>query len=81
MITTLSKSGMLRRLEDSSIPGFGALDFDLTPTHEAGEPPEARGLARDQVRLMVSYRSDDHIVHAHFSDLPNFLRPGDVVVI
>lgn len=81
MITTLSKTGMLRRLEHSSIPGFGALDFDLTPAHEAGEPPEARGLARDEVRLMVSYRSDDHIVHSRFTDLPQFLRAGDVMVI
>ena len=29
------------------------LDFVLPPELEAGEPPEARGLARDEVRLMV----------------------------
>ena len=31
------------------------LHFELPPELEAGEPPEARGLRRDEVRLMVSY--------------------------
>ncbi|MCB0018618.1 MAG: S-adenosylmethionine:tRNA ribosyltransferase-isomerase [Anaerolineales bacterium] len=57
------------------------LDFDLPPTLEAGQPPEARGLARDAVRLLVSYRSDDRLVHAEFRDLPSFLLPGDLLVI
>ena len=38
-----------------------SLIFDLPSNLEAGEPPEARGLSRDQVRLMVSYQSDDAI--------------------
>jgi S-adenosylmethionine:tRNA ribosyltransferase-isomerase len=58
-----------------------ALAFDLPPELEASAPPEARGLQRDEVRLMVSYRSTDRIVHAHFRDIGSFLRPGDVVVI
>ena len=33
-----------------------ALDFSLPPELEAHEPPEARGLRRDQVRLLVSSR-------------------------
>ena len=57
------------------------LDFDLPPTLEAGQPPEARGLARDAVRLLVSYRSDDRLVHTEFRDLPAFLLPGDLLVI
>ncbi len=57
------------------------LDFELPPALEAGEPPEERGLARDEVRLMVSYRADDRIVHARFRDLPDFLRAGDVLII
>jgi S-adenosylmethionine:tRNA ribosyltransferase-isomerase len=64
-----------------AIPGFDPLDFDLTPAHEAAEPPEARGLARDQVRLMVSYRASDRIVHARFTQLPEVLAAGDVLVI
>lgn len=57
------------------------LAFELSPDREAQEPPEARGLARDAVQLMVSYRSDNRIVHARFRDLPQFLIPGDVLVI
>ncbi len=57
------------------------LDFTLPPELEASEPPEARGLARDDVRLMISYRADDRLVHTRFHDLPDFLQAGDVVVI
>ncbi|MBX5458415.1 MAG: S-adenosylmethionine:tRNA ribosyltransferase-isomerase [Thermogemmatispora sp.] len=58
-----------------------ALSFELPPQLEAGEPPEARGLARDGVRLLVSYRSDNRLVHARFRELPAFLCRGDVLVI
>jgi S-adenosylmethionine:tRNA ribosyltransferase-isomerase len=58
-----------------------ALDFELPPQLEAGEPPEARGLARDEVHLMISYRAKDRIVHACFRDLPDYLSAGDVVAI
>ncbi len=57
------------------------LNFTLPPELEASEPPEARGLARDEVRLMVSYRSDNRIRHTRFKDLPDILTAGDVVVI
>lgn len=59
----------------------GALDLQLTDEHSAHEPPEVRGLARDQVRLMVSRVSDDSITHTRFFDFPDFLDPGDVVVV
>jgi S-adenosylmethionine:tRNA ribosyltransferase-isomerase len=58
-----------------------ALDFTLEPALEAGAPPEARGLARDEVRLLVTYRGDDRLAHARFHDLPTFLDEGDVVVV
>jgi S-adenosylmethionine:tRNA ribosyltransferase-isomerase len=58
-----------------------SLDFELPPELEAGEPPEARGLARDEVRLMVSYRSDNRVVHSRFRDLGDFIDPGDLLVI
>lgn len=58
-----------------------ALDFSLPPEREAHEPPEARGLTRDGVRLLVSYLNGDRVVHAHFADLPTFLRPGDLLVL
>ena len=57
------------------------LQFELPTELEAGEPPEARGLRRDEVRLMVSYLEDDHVVHSRFGDLPDFLRAGDTLVI
>jgi len=56
------------------------LDFELPPSLEAHEPPEARGERRDGVRLLVSRGCDDP-VHARFTDLPSFLRPGDLVVL
>ena len=57
------------------------LHFELPPELEAGEPPEARGLRRDEVRLMVSYLDDNHVVHSRFADLPEFLEAGDTLVI
>ncbi len=60
---------------------YASLDFDLPAELEAGEPPEARGLARDEVRLMVSYRSDNRVVHTQFRDIGAFLDAGDLVVI
>jgi S-adenosylmethionine:tRNA ribosyltransferase-isomerase len=58
-----------------------SLTFELPPHLEAAEPPEARGLARDEVRLLVSCRRDDRTVHARFRDLGQFLEPGDLLVI
>ena len=57
------------------------LDFVLPEELEAREPPEARGLARDRVRLLVSYREDDSMVHTRFDELPGFLRAGDLLVV
>ncbi len=56
------------------------LDFQLPEVLEAHEPSEARGLARDQVRLLVSHRADDSIEHRGFRELPDLLRRGDLVV-
>jgi S-adenosylmethionine:tRNA ribosyltransferase-isomerase len=56
------------------------LDFELPADLEAHEPPEARGLARDQVRLMISHLHDDSIEHYRFTELPDVLRPGDLLV-
>ena len=45
----------------------------------ATEPPEARGLARDEVRLLVA--GDGPIRHALFRDLATFLAEGDLLVV
>ncbi|MFQ5795986.1 MAG: S-adenosylmethionine:tRNA ribosyltransferase-isomerase [Candidatus Bipolaricaulia bacterium] len=68
-------------LPSTAVPELSALDFHLPPELEASEPPEARGLSRDEVRLMVSYRAGNRIVHTKFHDLPDFLDAGDVLVI
>jgi len=57
-----------------------ALASALPSRLEAAEPPEARGLARDEVRLMVA-RAGEPLVHARFLDLPRFLRRGDLLVV
>lgn len=57
------------------------MEFDLPEELEAGMPPEARGLARDEVRLMVSYRQDNRVQHSRFTQLGNFLRAGDLLVV
>ncbi len=58
-----------------------SLDFQLPTSLEANEPPEARGLSRDQVKLMVSNAANDQIVHTQFTKLGDFLNPGDLLVI
>ena len=58
-----------------------ALAFDLPRALEATAPPEARGAARDSVRLMVADATEDRIMHAAFSELPEFLAAGDLVVL
>jgi S-adenosylmethionine:tRNA-ribosyltransferase-isomerase (queuine synthetase) len=57
------------------------LDFTLPAELEAHDPPEARGLARDGVRLLVSRRATEEVSHRAFRDLPGLLLPGDLVVV
>src|SRR5260221_3991273 len=63
------------------LPGFKVIDFALPPELEATEPPEARGLARDEVRLMVSFIHNNQVEHTNFRKLPDYLEAGDVIVI
>jgi S-adenosylmethionine:tRNA ribosyltransferase-isomerase len=66
---------------DADAGRLESLDFELPAELEASEPPEARGLTRDGVRLLVSHRWDDRVEHARFSEMDWFLRPGDVLAI
>jgi S-adenosylmethionine:tRNA ribosyltransferase-isomerase len=60
----------------------GVIDSFTVPAHlEASEPPEARGLRRDGVRLLISRVDTDSIVHSRFSELPRWLTPGDLLVV
>lgn len=53
--------------------------FPEAGEHFADRPPEARGSARDAVRLLVARR--DSVTHARFAELPDHLEPGDLVVV
>ncbi|MFB9322100.1 S-adenosylmethionine:tRNA ribosyltransferase-isomerase [Cryptosporangium minutisporangium] len=53
--------------------------FTLPTDAEATSPPEARGLARDEVRLLVAAPSG--LTSTRFAALPEFLKPGDLVVV
>jgi S-adenosylmethionine:tRNA ribosyltransferase-isomerase len=57
------------------------LDFVLPTALEAKQPPEARGLTRDAVRLMVSRVGTDSVEHGRFFGLPDFLESGDLVLL
>src|SRR5262245_49877528 len=62
----------------AAVVGF---DFEVPAACEAHEPPEARGIARDEVKLMVASRTDGKLVHARFNELPRFLEAGDLLVL
>jgi S-adenosylmethionine:tRNA ribosyltransferase-isomerase len=52
-----------------------ALPHDAAPSR----PAEAQGLARDEVRLLIAM--PDGLHHARFSDLGDWLRSGDLLVV
>src|SRR3954466_14403935 len=58
---------------------LATLPFDERDVRSATEPPEARGVPRDGVRLLVARPTS--VTHATFADLPAFLTPGDLVVV
>ena len=49
----------------------------FTASSFAPQPAEGRGLARDEVRLLVA--TPDGLSHGRFRDLPDHLRAGDVL--
>jgi S-adenosylmethionine:tRNA ribosyltransferase-isomerase len=58
-----------------------AVAFELPERLEAHGPPEARGLARDEVRMLVAPRADGELSHRRVRDLPAVLAPGDLLAI
>jgi S-adenosylmethionine:tRNA ribosyltransferase-isomerase len=54
--------------------------FALPAELAAREPPERRGVARDQVRLMVIDRRTGGVEHTRFDRLGDYLRAGDLLV-
>lgn len=59
--------------------GRSAIGFTLPPGREADRPAEHRGLARDDVRLLVA--RPDSLQHSRFRNLPDHLGAGDLLVI
>ncbi len=47
----------------------------------AHAPAEYRGLGRDGVKLLVTDRQSGSVAHARFSNLPDLLDPGDLLVL
>jgi S-adenosylmethionine:tRNA ribosyltransferase-isomerase len=56
-------------------------EFTLPAELEAQGPPEARGLPRDGVRMLVSRAAAGTVAHHQFTDLPGLLLPGDLLVV
>src|SRR5882724_7237714 len=54
--------------------------FTLPPELSAKEPPERRGIRRDQVRLLVIERATGKIEHTRFDKIDNYLRQNDLLV-
>ena len=57
------------------------IEFTLPAELEAPAPPEARGLPRDGVRMLVSRAASGTVTHHRFTDLPGLLLPGDLLVV
>lgn len=57
------------------------VEFSLPSELEAPGPPEARGLPRDGVRMLVSRAASGTVAHHRFTDLPRLLLPGDLLVV
>lgn len=60
---------------------MSALPMSATGMREAVAPPEYRGLARDEVRLLVTDRAARTHVHDRFRNLASYVRPGDLFVV
>jgi S-adenosylmethionine:tRNA ribosyltransferase-isomerase len=57
------------------------LDFELPPERIADAPIEARGRMRDEGLLLVARRGAGTIEHLRMGDMPDVLRPGDLLVV
>jgi S-adenosylmethionine:tRNA ribosyltransferase-isomerase len=55
--------------------------FELPDDLIAESPPEDRGLARDEVRLLVAHKTTGELVDTTFRHLPDFVEAGDLLVV
>jgi S-adenosylmethionine:tRNA ribosyltransferase-isomerase len=56
-------------------------DFEVPDELTAHEPAEARGLARDGVRMVVGYRGAMRAARRAFTDIADVLTPQDLLVV
>ena len=56
------------------------IQFELPDHLACPKPTEERNTSRDDVRLLVT-SGEGMSEHAHFSEIPNYLQPGDVMVV
>jgi len=71
-----SKSASLQLCRNMSAPFIFTVPAELS----AKEPPERRGVPRDQVRLLVIDRASGRIEHSRFDKIKDYLRAGDLLV-
>lgn len=57
------------------------IEFELPNELNASGPTEAKGLRRDAVKLMVLDSKSGHTAHDHFTNLEQYVRPGDLLVM
>lgn len=56
-------------------------DLQTSSLRSATEPPERRGIARDEVQMLVTHRASGTNRHLRFLDLPPVLQSGDLLVV
>lgn len=66
---------------ESLLPPNTHFDFELPEALECSLPTEQRGIARDEIRMMVSHMATDEVEHRIFRNLPDYLEAGDVLVV
>ncbi|GAA3126766.1 S-adenosylmethionine:tRNA ribosyltransferase-isomerase [Planomonospora alba] len=77
----MGAAGTMRAAETAGAADVMGPDFTLPAELEARRPPEARGLTRDGVRLLVAHRRTGQVEHHRFTGLPGLLDPGDLLVV
>ncbi|MFB5190570.1 S-adenosylmethionine:tRNA ribosyltransferase-isomerase [Alicyclobacillus fastidiosus] len=79
-MTTLSLSAQADRFDRSHCNDQLSLNLPVPPT-PATRPPEERGIARDEVKLLVLDRRTGRTEHGVFHRLADYLQPGDLLVV
>jgi S-adenosylmethionine:tRNA ribosyltransferase-isomerase len=63
------------------VSALTAPELELPEDLIAESPPEVRGIARDGIRMLVASRATGELVDTTFRNLPEFVAPGDLLVV